>query len=116
MEVDLLEDIKKCLNLIKKYGLTQFDSGAYTIPRQKIVIGGKTIFTDSVQIVVNNIVVDTTKQGLYDIKPIIQVEKVGSNWFRHLLIALFSLGLLVSLVYWFIWRKETLSEEEKIAL
>lgn len=104
------------VNLIKKYGLTQFDSGAYTIPRQKIVIGDKTIFTDSVQIVVNNIVVDTTKQGLYDIKPIIQVEKVGSNWFRHLLIALFSLGLLVSLVYWFIWRKKPLSEEEKIAL
>lgn len=29
-------------SLIKKYGLTQFDSGHYTIPRQKIVIGDKT--------------------------------------------------------------------------
>lgn len=50
-------------NLIKKYGLTQFDSGAYTIPRQKIVVGDKTFFTDSLKVEVNNIVVDTTKQG-----------------------------------------------------
>ena len=35
--------------LIKKYGLTQFDSGAYTIPKQKIVIGDKTFFKDSFQ-------------------------------------------------------------------
>lgn len=104
------------INLIKKYGLTQFDSGAYTIPRQKIVIGDKTFFTDSLKVLVNNIVVDTTKQGLYGIKPIIQVEKGKSNWLRNLLIVLFSLGLIASLIYWFIWRKKPLTEEEKIAL
>ena len=38
--------------LIKKYGLTQFDSGAYTIPRQKILVGNKTIFSDSLRIIV----------------------------------------------------------------
>jgi len=50
--------------LIKKYGLTQFDSGKYTIPRQKVVIGDYEFMTDSLQVEVNNIVVDTTKQGL----------------------------------------------------
>ena len=32
-------DVK--FRLIKKYGLTQFDSGVYFIPRQKIIIGDK---------------------------------------------------------------------------
>ena len=27
--------------LLKKYGLTQFDSGQYTIPQQKVIIGNK---------------------------------------------------------------------------
>jgi hypothetical protein len=114
-EVDTtIQDSK--FNLIKEYALTQFDSGRYTIPRQKIVIGDKTFFTDSLQILVNNIVVDTTKQGLYGIKPIIQVKKGKSNWLRNLLITLFIIGLIASLIYWFIWRKKPLTEEEKIAL
>ncbi|WP_223032454.1 hypothetical protein [Hanstruepera marina] len=103
-------------NLIKKYGLTQFDSGAFTIPRQKIVIGDKTFFTDSLKVIVNPVVVDTTKQGLYDIKPIIEVEKGKSNWLRNVLIALLTIGLIASLIYWFVWRKKPLTEEEKIAL
>ena len=102
--------------LIKKYGLTQFDSGAYTIPRQKIVIGDKTFFTDSLKVEVNNIEVDTTKQGLYDIKPIIEVEKNRSNWWKYLLLILFILSIVGFLLYWFVWRKKPLTEEEQIAL
>ena len=56
--------------LIKKYGLTQFDSGKYTIPQQKIVIGSKVFKTDSLLVEVNPVLIDTTKQGLYDIKHI----------------------------------------------
>ena len=103
-------------NLIKKYGLTQFDSGAYTIPRQKIVIGSKTFFTDSLKVEVNNIVVDTTKQGLYDIKPFIEVEKSSSNWWKTLLYIIAAVVLVAFLLYWFIWRKKPLTEEEEIAL
>ncbi len=103
-------------NLIKKYGLTQFDSGAYTIPRQKIIIGDKSFFTDSLKVEVNNIVVDTTKQGLYDIKPIIEVKKKGSNWWKYLLLALLIIGIVGALLWWFIWRKKPLTEEEQIAL
>jgi len=103
-------------NLIKKYGLTQFDSGAYTIPRQKIIIGDKTFFTDSLKVEVNNIVVDTIKQGLYDIKPIIEVDKSSSKWWKYLLIVLLILAIIGFLLYWFIWRKKPLTEEEEIAL
>jgi ATP-dependent Zn protease len=103
-------------SLIKKYGLTQFDSGAYTIPRQKIIIGDKTFFTDSLKVEVNNVVVDTTKQGLYDIKPIIHVNKKGSDWWKYLLITLLIIGVIAFLMYWFIWRQKPLTENEQIAL
>ncbi|MDO5979148.1 hypothetical protein [Flavivirga spongiicola] len=114
-KVDTLKNNDK-YNLIKKYGLTQFDSGAYTIPRQKIIIGDKTFFTDSLKVEVNNIVVDTTKQGLYDIKPIIEVNKSPSNWWKYVLLTLLIIGIIAFLLFWFIWRKKPLTEEEQIAL
>ena len=104
--------------LIKKYGLTQFDSGAYTIPRQKIIIGDKTVFTDSLKLEVRTIVIDTTKQKLFDIKPIIEVDKTGSvgTWWKYILIALLVIGIVAAVLWWFIWRQKPLTEEEKIAL
>lgn len=104
------------IQLIKKYGLTQFDSGVYTIPRQKIIIGAQTLFTDSLKVEVNNIVVDTTKQGLFDIKPIIEVDKSPSKWWKYLLYTLLALAIVAGLLYWFIWREKPLTQEEKIAL
>ena len=114
-EIDTIKKDSK-YNFIKKYALTQFDSGIYTIPRQKVIIGDKTFFTDSLKVQVNNIVVDTTKQGLYDIKPIIEVEKSASNFWRNLLIVLLILAIISALIYWFVWRKKPLTEEEEIAL
>ncbi len=102
--------------LIKRYGLTQFDSGSYTIPKQKIIIGSKTFFTDSLRVEVSNIEVDTTKQGLYDIKPFIKVEKSSSNRWLIILGILLAVLLVAFLLYWFIWRKKPLSEDAKIAL
>lgn len=114
-DVDTLKNNDK-YNLIKKYGLTQFDSGSYTIPRQKIIIGDKTFFTDSLKVEVRNVLIDTTKQGLYNIKPIITVEKSASNWWKYLLLALLIIGVIAFLLYWFIWRAKPLTEEEQIAL
>lgn len=101
--------------LIKKYGLTQFDSGKYIIPKQKIIIAGKTFATDSMLVEVNDIVVDTTKQKLYDIKPMIDVKKPSSNWWLWVLLIIAIAVLITFLVYWFVWRKKPLTEEEKIA-
>lgn len=104
------------LQLIKKYGLTQFDSGAYTIPRQKILIGDKTFLTDSLRVRVNPVQVDTTKQGMYDIKPLINVEKPASNWWKTALVGLAVLLVVAFVLYWFVWRKKPLTEDEKMAL
>ena len=102
--------------LIKKYGLTQFDSGNYTIPRQKILIGDQTFTTDSMTVRVNTVAVDTTKQQLYDIKPAFEVEETPSNWWKYALVILAAIALATFLIYWFIWRKKPLTEEEEIAL
>lgn len=114
-DIDTIKDKDK-FNLIKKYGLTQFDSGVYTIPRQKIIIGDKTFFTDSLKVEVKNVIIDTTKQKLYDIKPIISVKKSGSDWWKYLLLTLLIIGAIAFLLFWFIWRKKPLTEEEQIAL
>lgn len=115
LNIDTTKNNAKIL-LSRIYKLTQFDSGVYTIPRQKIIIGDKPFFTDSLKVMVNPIEVDTTKQGLYDIKPIIEVDKTGGNWWKYLLITLLLIGLVAFLLYWFIWRKKPLTEEEEIAL
>ncbi|WP_407556527.1 hypothetical protein [Winogradskyella sp. 4-2091] len=115
LKIDTIKQDSKFL-LSRVYKLTQFDSGVYTIPRQKIIIDEKPFLTDSLRVVVNTIEVDTSKQKLYDIKPIIEVNKSSSNWWKWLLIALAIIALVAFLLYWIIWRKKPLSEEAKIAL
>jgi len=101
--------------LTKTYGLTQFDSGTYTIPKQKITIGDNVFFTDSLQVLVNPVKVDTTKQKLFDIKPLTQVKKSASSFWGGVVVFLIVLFLLGGALYWFVWRKKPLSEAEKIA-
>ncbi|APY09637.1 hypothetical protein BWZ20_08205 [Winogradskyella sp. J14-2] len=115
LDVDTTKENSK-LKLSRIYKLTQFDSGSYVIPKQKIIIGEKPFFTDSLRVDVGTVQVDTTKQKLYDIKPIIEVEKSSSNWWKWLLGILAALALVAFLLWWFIWREKPLTEEEEIAL
>lgn len=97
LPIDTVKNNNK-LQLIKKYGLTQFDSGVYVIPKLKVVINNKEFRTDSLSIIVNDVKVDTTKQQMYDIKPIISVEKPMGNWWKWLL-WLASVLMLAGLFY-----------------
>ena len=56
----------------KQFALTFFDSGTYYIPSQKLILLNKEIELDSFEIIINPVKIDTTKQGLYDIKPIMK--------------------------------------------
>ncbi|WP_295333738.1 hypothetical protein [Flavobacterium sp.] len=79
--------------LIKKYGLTQFDSGKYTIPRIPIIINGKTVYSESLAIEISDVKVDTLKQKMYDIKDIATVKSPMGNWWIYVLVVIGLIGL-----------------------
>ena len=102
-------------DLIKKYGVTQFDSGKYVIPSLKLLINNKVFATDSILVEVSDVKVDTLKQKLFDIKPIAESEYQLSNFWRYLLIILLIFGL-GALTYWLIkkYRKKQVEEVEEL--
>lgn len=102
--------------LIKKYGLTQFDSGRYVVPPLNVIINEKAIKTDSFPIVVNNVVVDTTKQQMYDIKPIVKVEEPTSYWWLWLLLIVLAACALGYGLYYFIKKRQTKQNEKEAVL
>lgn len=101
------------MTLIKKYGLTQFDSGSYKIPRQRILIGDRTIQTDSFQIEVNNVVLDTVNQGLYDIKPAIELPADYSKFWKYLLWIVPVILAIALFLFWLLRRHKKRIEAEK---
>ncbi len=103
------------MTLQKIYALTQFDSGAYIVPIQRIEINGRGYFTDSIRIDVATIPVDTVTQKMFDIKPLIAVDKGSSDLWKVGLIVL-AILLVFGVVYWFFIRKKAMTEEEKEAL
>ena len=86
--------------LIKKYGLTQFDPGKFTIPKLKVLINKKPFYSDSIALNVQDVVVDTLQQKMYDIKPIIQVEKEPKSYWKYVFVFLliFGIGALIYLL------------------
>ncbi len=103
------------MTLERIYALTQFDSGAYTIPPQIVTVDRQQFFTDSFRIVVADVAVDTSKQKMYDIKPLIQVDRASSKLWKILPWVLLGLLALGAVLY-FLLRKKPLSQEEKEAL
>nr|WP_255557612.1 hypothetical protein [Flavobacterium taihuense] len=99
--------------LIKKYGLTQFDSGRYTIPSIKILINNKTFLTDSIKVEVANVQVDTLRQKMYDIKDIVKAEDSLGDWWKYLLGILLILGI-GAFVYWYIKIRQKKKIEEEV--
>ena len=99
------------MTLEKIYALTQFDSGSYMLPIQRIEINGQGYFTDSVRIDVATVPVDTVNQKMFDIKPLISVQKSGSDFWKIVLLILIILVLL-GVFYWFFIRNKKMTEEE----
>lgn len=113
-KVDTTFEQKK-MRLIKKYGLTQFDSGGYTIPQQKISINERAFNTDSIRVEVRDVVVDTTKQKMFEIKPAIEVDRPPFNFMKFLpwLIALL---VLLGIVGFIFFRRKKLKEAQEADL
>lgn len=111
-EVDTLKKDAK-YNLTRKYGLTQFDSGKYYIPKQKILINEKPYYTDSIRIAVADVAVDTLKQKMYEIKDLVSVEKGNSNWWKWFLGILGILALFGLYFYYFVFELKAKKKKKK---
>ena len=114
--VEIVEDKKIDTiknQLIKKYILTSFDSGAYYIPQQQIFIKQRLHLTDSLLINVATVAVDTTKQKMFPIKAI-QGEPYQFDDFKpyvwYVIIALIVIGLIL----YFALKKKKEEVEEVI--
>jgi len=100
------------MRLIKKYGLTQFDSGRYKLPSQRVMINDRGFTTDSALVEVRDVPVDTSKQKMFDIKPVIEVEGPPFD-FLSLLYWLIPIVVLAALIYLLFRRKKLRKERER---
>jgi hypothetical protein len=114
-KIDTLKTKSKYI-LNKEYGLIQFDFGKYTIPRQKILINNKPFFSDSLLVEVRDVAVDTTQQNLYDIKPIIEVEKPSEGTPVWVIYLLLGLVFIAGVCYYLFFRKKKKAKEAEIKL
>ncbi len=97
---------------IKRYGLTQFDSGRYTIPAQRVILNNKQLITDTFSVEVRDVVVDTTKQKMFNIKDKIEVDSPPFN-FLKLLYWLLPILALIGLVVFILFRRKKLREAQE---
>ncbi|MBS7232782.1 hypothetical protein KHA90_17325 [Flavobacterium psychroterrae] len=110
-----IDTVKKndTYELIKKYGLTQFDSGKYVIPSVQILIDKKPYFSDSIRVEVASIKVDTLQQKMYDIKDITAADNGIGDWWKYILALVIILGI-GAFVYWFIKKRQQKKIEEEV--
>ena len=83
----------------KKYSLINFEPGEYWIPPQKIYFNQSIKFSDSLRVIINDVEVDTLKQNLFDIKPIIPVKRNYQKLIFNLII-----GFLILILIYIIFR------------
>ncbi len=97
--------------LTREYPLTQFDSGAYTIPKQTIIIDGEGFYTDTFNIKVNGVVVDTLKQKLFPLKPALDIKPapVFPTWIWWIL----GIAGIVFLIYLLLKTRKKIIEKKK---
>jgi len=112
---ELIEDyqkdtisLKPTFKLIKKYGLSVYDSGRYTIPQQLVQIDNQKLLTDSLSVYVNTIEVDTTSKKFYPTKQSVDVPEPLelSDWIWYTLAILLLMLLLVGIYFHFKKRRD----------
>jgi len=95
---------QRLFELRRTYGITHFDSGSYSLPKQFVLINDKPIETPSFDVTVHSVKVDTLAQPMYSIKPFMPVKNVPFPWLK---IIAWILGLaLLAFVVWYIFVKK----------
>lgn len=105
---------KHLFELKRTYGITHFDSGSYKLPKQFVLIDDKPIETQSFDVNVHEVVVDTIAQPMYNIKPFLPVKRAPLPW-KNILIWVIA-ALLIGLILWYLFIKKKKSSKEDIPL
>jgi hypothetical protein len=107
--LEIVEDVEMDTvekNLIKKYILTGFDSGAYYIPSQQIFIRNRAYLTDSILINVATVAIDTTKQKMFPIKSIQSEPYVLDDFLPYLIWVILGLLIIAGVIAFILSRKK----------
>lgn len=99
--------------LVKQYALTQFDPGRYTIPSLTITVDGRNYTTESLPLEVRDVVVDTAKQQMFDIKPVATQDSEINLWWYLLALVFFA---LVGWVIWWDIKRRNANKKPEIQL
>lgn len=99
-------------HLIKKYGISYYDSASIVLPKIPVYINSKPFFTDSIFIEIMPVEVDTLKQQMHDIKDVLAADDIKSNWWKWVLGFLLLALIAVGVFYYIKKRKQNKPEEE----
>jgi hypothetical protein len=99
------------IRLFKQYGITQFDSGDYWVPRLEVIKNSRRLFSDSVLVSVREVVVDTTKQGMFPIKDSVEIEDRSTGSYSWMWWLLLLIPVVIAVVLLSRKREEKTYEE-----
>ena len=108
------QKVKNRYLLTKKYSLIQFDSGYYSIPPQRVLINGFSKLSDSVKIEIKDIIVDTLKQNLFQIKPLNIVKKNYNSLIKRIIYSILFTTFLIISIYLILVYQRKISGRKKI--
>ena len=108
------QKVKNRYLLTKKYSLIQFDSGYYSIPPQRVLINGFSKLSDSVKIEIKDIIVDTLKQNLFQIKPLNIVKKNYNSLIKRIIYSVLFTTFLIISIYFILVYQIKISGRKKI--
>lgn len=118
-KVEVVEEFKTDTlknKLIKLYHLTSFDSGQFIIPKQQVLINNKIFYTDSLLVNVTTVAVDTTKQKMFSIKPIVEEPYIFDDFKPYLWWLLLLLAVIAAGVFYYLRKKNIVIFERKPAV
>lgn len=118
-KVEVVEEFKTDTiknKLIHRYHLTSFDTGQFIIPKQQVLINNKIFYTDSLLINVATVAVDTTKQKMFTIKPIVEEPYVFDDFKPYLWWLLLLLAIIACGVFYYLKKKNIVVFERKPAV
>jgi len=91
--------------IVQHLELTGFDAGKFNIPTIKIQKNGKDFSTKEIEIEIQDVAVDTTKNAIFPIKPVMEEQySLGDYWNKYWLygiiaLVLFIIGIILIVLY-----------------